>query len=203
MTEKQSVQEDTVVEEVKVPVITATAKKAKKAKSIKELTLADLKKESKKLDEQSEFEIKIGSTDYIIKYDKVFRKTKQRAVLEDTLHFFQQMGEENMKNLEMASAYTALLIVKHFTSLDIPDEIEEALAMLEVLVDLGVIGDIVNELPEDEVVKIYELLTQTVDSLNNNLKMAEAEAKLVEEELENEEVKELIADKAMEEDVTQ
>lgn len=203
MTEKKSVQEDTVVEEVKIPAITATAKKAKKAKSIKELTLADLKKESKKLDEQSEFEIKIGSTDYIIKYDKVFRKTKQRAVLEDTLHFFQQMGEENMKNLEMASAYTALLIVKHFTSLDIPDEIEEALAMLEVLVDLGVIGDIVNELPEDEVVKIYELLTQTVDSLNNNLKMAEAEAKLVEEELENEEVKELIADKAMEEDVTQ
>lgn len=194
MTKETEVQ----VEEKEVKVSQKAEKKAvtniadaKKAKNIKKLTVAELKKESKKLDVQGEMTINIGGTDYTISYDKIFRKTKQRDVLQDTLHFFQEIGEKNMGQLEMASAYTALLIVKHFTSLDVSDDIQEALDLLQVLTDIDVLGEIVNELPEAEVIKIYELLTNTVNTLKENIEMAEKELELIQDEIENEELLEL------------
>lgn len=195
--------EEVVVESTeKLEAVTDIAT-ARKSKNVKKLTLADLKKESKKLDAQQEMTVHIGGTEYTISYDTIFRKTKQRAVLQDTLTFFQEIGEKNMEQLEMASAYTALLIVKHFTSLDVPDDISEALSLLEVLVDIDVLGEIVNELPEDEVTKIYKLLTNTVNTLKENIEMAEKELNLIEAEIENEEVKELIADMKAEEVVAE
>lgn len=189
MTKKTEVQ----VEAVEKKVVDEAVKTAKvtKGKSAKKLTLAELKKESKKLDEQREATINIGGTDYTVKYDIVFRKTKQRALLEDTLYFFQKIGEQNVEQLEMASAYTSLLIVKHFTDLDVPDEIDEALLMLEDLVDMEAIGQIVNELPEQEVLKIFELLTKTIETVKENLEMGEEEAKLAEAEIQNKELLEM------------
>lgn len=179
--EKVVSEDNTVVEAPKAP-------KASKAKVAKKLTLAELKKESKKLDEQKEVVININGTDYTIKYDLVFRKTKQRAVLEDVLYFFKEIGEQNIEQIEMASAYTSLLIIKHFTDLDVPDEIDEALLVLEEMVDMGLVGSLMNELPEDEVLKIFDLLTQTVNNVRENLEMNEKEAKLLEAEIQNKEL---------------
>lgn len=175
------------VEEVKEKEVAKTDK-VLKSPSIKKLTLNELKKESKKLDEQREVLVNIGGSDYIISYDLVFRKTKQRAVLEDMLYFFKEIGAENIDQLEMASAYTSLLIIKHFTSLDVPDAIDEALIMLNLLIDMDSLGNILVELPEDEIVKIYDLLTKTVETLNDNIKMGAKEAELVEEEIQNKEL---------------
>lgn len=198
--ENKEVAVEEVVEEVAVDeVAKAKAKKAPKTNA-KKLTLAELQKQSKKLDATSEGKVMIGDTEYTIEYDTVFRKTKQRNVLDDTLRFFQEIGEQNIDRLEMASAYTALLIVKHFTSLEISDDVSEALDMLEVLVDLEVLGEIVNLLPEDEVVKIYDLLTTTVNTLKENIEETERQADLIEAEIENEEVKELVTPEPVEED---
>jgi len=144
-----------------------------------------LKKESKKLDETAEFFITIGDTEYKLTHDVYFRKTKQREVLEDMLLFFNSIGEDTMDDLEMASPYTALLIIKHFTSLDVSDDISEALVLLGILIDLGVLATIVNALPEDEVLKIYELLTETVNNIKVNIEEAEAEVEKLSDKVDN------------------
>ncbi|PGO60720.1 hypothetical protein [Priestia megaterium] len=156
------------------------------------LTFEGLKEEVKVLDEVQEFTVKINESDYILTHDVVFRKTKQQKLLEDMLRFFSEVTEDNVEVLDYATPYTALLIIKHFTSLDVPDEIDEALALLEVLVDLDALAKIVNALPEDEVVKVYELLNTALDGIRENMEEAEKEAEAIADQLENEEVKELI-----------
>lgn len=157
-------------------------------KDIKKLSPAELKKQVKKLDEVQEFLVVIGDTDYKVTHDVVFRKTKQHKVLDDMVKFFNE-GGKNIELLDMATPYTALLIIKHFTSIEVSDDIDEALALLEVLIDLEALDKILNALPEEEVQKIYELLTMTVENFRASLEDAEKEAESFLEQIENEEVK--------------
>lgn len=140
------------------------------------LTPALLKEQSAKLDAVQEFVVAIGGEDYILTHDVVFRKSKQHKVLDDMVEFFNEGGKQNIGMLDLATPYTALLIIKHFTSLEVSDNIEEALDLLTVLVDLEALDKIVNALPEDEVTKVYELLTMTIENFKNNLEEAEKEA---------------------------
>lgn len=159
-------------------------------KDIKKLTVTELKKQSKALDEQREFTVSIGGQDYKLTHDVVFRKTKQHKVLDDVIAFFSE--GTNVEALEMTTPYTALLIIKHFTSLEVSDNIDEALALLEVLIDLEAFDKILNELPVDEVTKVQELLVRTVENMKQNLEMAEEETEGLLEQIENEKVKGLI-----------
>ena len=158
------------------------------SKNIKKLTPMDLKKEGKKLDAQEEFFITIGDTEYKLTHDVYFRKTKQRDLLEDMLEFFNSIEQANVDVLEMATPYTALLIIKHFTSLEVPDDVEGALEYLSLLIDLDILGTIVNALPEGEVLKTYELLKQTVENVKDNFEEAELEATRLSDEVENKEI---------------
>lgn len=174
----------------------AKDKKEAKQATPKKLTLAELKKQDKKLDERKSVVVNIGEDEYTIEYDMIFRKTKQTKVMNDMMRLFQVIGtgqeDESVEKLEFASAYTALLIIKHFTSLDVSDDIDEALAMLQVLIDLGALGDIVKALPEDEVLKIYDLLTNTVNAVRENMEQLDKEEELLELELENEEAQAMV-----------
>jgi len=163
-------------------------------KDIKKLNPTEIKKQVKKLDEKKDFKVMIGDTEYKLQHDVVFRKTKQQKVLEDMLVFFNSIKEDNISLLEMASPYTALLIIKHFTNLDVSDDFEESIELLNALIDLEALGAIISELPEGEVLKIYELLTKTVDNIKANIEEAEAEMELIAPQIENEQVKEMIED---------
>lgn len=167
-------------------------------KDIKKLTPMELKKQVKKLSEQTEMTIKVAGEDYKVLYDVHFKKTKQYAVLDDLIKFF-QAGGENTEILDFATPYTALLVVKHFTSLEVPDEVEEAIILLEALIDLEILDKVILGLPEEEVGKVYELITETVQRLNSNIDEAEAEARRVAEQIQNEEIKEMIEENGKEE----
>lgn len=172
----------------------------KAKKDLKKLTPAELKKQVKKLDAVEEFVVTIDGEDYKLTHDTVFRITKQQKVLEDMMKYFSEINEDNMEMLDYASSYTVLLIIKHFTSLDVPDEIEDAMALLEVLVDLGVLANIVNTLPEEEVVKVYNLLNETLENMDESLKQIEEEAQAMVDEMQN---KELAKFKQDEEEATE
>ncbi|MFQ3543655.1 hypothetical protein Q7A53_06185 [Halobacillus rhizosphaerae] len=161
-------------------------------KDIKKLTLTELKKQSKQLDATEEFFVTIGESEYKLTHDVVFRKTKQHALLEDMLKFFNSIEGHNVDWLEMASPYTALLIIKHFTSLEVPNDVDKALDMLTVMIDLDAITPILNVLPEDETNKIFELLKQTVENIKSNVEEAEKEAMELADQISNEELKEMI-----------
>jgi hypothetical protein len=146
-------------------------------KDIKKLSPAVIKEKREELDAVQEFVVNIGGDDYTLTHDIVFRKSKQHKVLDDMIDFFTEVANRDMGYLELASPYTTLLIIKHFTSLEVPEDVTEALDLLVALVDLEALTKIINALPVEEVVKVYELVTETLENFKQNLDDMEEEAK--------------------------
>jgi hypothetical protein len=157
----------------------------------KKLTLNELKKEDKKLNGQDEVSININGTDYKLSVDTVFRMTKKAQLLNDMVELFEE-GRNRLELFDMATPYLSLLILKHFTSLDVPDDIDEALVMLRVLIDLDILGKLINILPEQEVTSVFELVTESVNNMRMNLEELEKEAERLSEQIENQELKEML-----------
>ncbi|AYP68256.1 hypothetical protein PQE75_gp223 [Bacillus phage vB_BcoS-136] len=160
---------------------------------VKDLNLSNLKKEVKKLDAQREVTIFIEEEAYKFKVDEKFRRTKQHKVLDDLIKFFNE-GVIESHLMDLATPYISLLLIKHFTSVEVSDEVSEAIEMLNVLTDLEILEPILNELPEEEVEKIHELLVKTLENLKNNIDFAEGEELVLLDEVENEVVKEVLID---------
>lgn len=159
--------------------------------NIKKLTTAELVKQDKLLDKQEEFVVAINGVNYKLTHDVIFRKTKQHSLLDDLIAFF-NAGSMRDELYELATPYTALLILKHFTSLEVSEDIDEALALLQVLIDLEALDKLLNNLPEEEVLKIYELIATTVNNLQSNIEESEKEAEMLSEQIQNKEVKEWV-----------
>lgn len=176
------VKKDTAENEV-AKKATAKAKATTKAKAVKDLTLAALVAENKKLDATREFEIMAGDTKYKLRHDVFFRPTKMDNLLQDIISFYEQTDDAGEQLLEIATPFMALMVIKHFTSLDVPDDFDEALYLLNVLTDLGALDTIVNALPEDQVQRVNEMLETTLSIFAKNIEeQAEAISRLVEED---------------------
>ena len=172
--------------------------KKEKVKQVKNLSLTELKKLNKKLDRKQEVTIfiedknadgEIEEIPYKFTYDTHFRQTKQHRILQDVLHFMDVMNRSG-EAVEMATAYSTLMIIKHFTNISVPDDIEEAMDVLDVLTDLELLGVIANALPDEEVIKVYETIKTTLKNLNEDYDAYEKEAQ--ELSLESEQVKEAL-----------
>src|SRR6185312_4955349 len=141
---------------------------ANENKNMKNLNLTEMKKQVKKLDKQTEHPVLIGEDLYKIKIDDVFRKTKQYKLLDDLVEFFEE-GNNRVEILELATPYTTLLFIKYFTSVEVSDDIDEALELLDILIDLDVLNQILNLMPEQQVIEVYEILSATADRMKENI----------------------------------
>ncbi len=142
------------------------------AKDLKKLTKTELKKQAKNLDAQREFTVEIGDEEYKMTHDIVFRKTKIATLIDELMDFLAK-GVERVELLDLTTPYTALLTIKHFTSIEVPDDIDEALDFLEVLVDLDILNVIIDELPEDQAQLLFDTITQRVAEMTKNLQELE------------------------------
>jgi hypothetical protein len=160
-------------------------------KQAQNLNLSNLKKEVKKLSSQTEHTIQIGESDYKLKIDDKFLKTKQHDLLDDLVKFLNEANDKTAL-LDVSTPYTTLLFIKHFTSVEVPDEVDEAVDMLRVLIDLDLLGVILNLMPEQEVVDVYELLAETVNRMKDNMEITADEAERVSTLVENDELREML-----------
>lgn len=201
MANEKDLQKEVIQEEVKK----VEKKSTPKAKN---LTITELKKQNRVLDTQTEHTIVVkiqkgldeetgeplfDLVPYKIKIDNVFRKTKQHKLLED-LMFFINESNKRLELLDVATPYITLLLIKHFTNLDIPDDINEAIEVMNILIDLDIFSEIVNLMPENEVIKMYETLNVSVERMNLNIEEMLKESEKVLEKIENKEIKELLQD---------
>lgn len=201
MANEKDLQKEVVQEEVKK----VEKKSTPKAKN---LTITELKKQNKVLDAQTEHTIVVkiqkgldeetgeplfDLVPYKIKIDNVFRKTKQHKLLEDLMLFINE-SNKRLEILDVATPYITLLLIKHFTNLDIPDDIDEAIEVMNILIDLDIFSEIVNLMPENEVIKMYETLNASIERMNLNIEEMLKESEKVLEKIENKEIKELLQD---------
>lgn len=178
--EKEDIKESATVED-------KAETKEESKRDIKNLTVTELRKQSRALNAQTSHTIMIGEDEYRIKIDKVFRKTKQHKLLEDLMEFLNE-GNNRVEILDLATPYITLLLIKHFTDLRVPDNIDDAIDIMNALTDLEIFSYIVDLMPEDEVVKLYETVSTSVDRMNANIEELMKEAEDVADKVENEEV---------------
>jgi hypothetical protein len=131
--------------------------------NIKGLSLKEIQKSNKKLDAQKTVYVQMEGKEFKIEVDEFFRKSKQASLLDDIVKFMTTV--EDKGSLDLSMAYTKLLMIKHFTSLDVPDDIPVAIKMLRMLIDLDLLDQVVNEMPEEEVTKMTELITENIHGL--------------------------------------
>jgi predicted HAD superfamily phosphohydrolase len=162
-------------------------------KQFKSLNPTEIKKQVQELKKQGEFFITINGEEYLVEHDEVFLNSKIHKVLDDLIALFQE-GRNRNELMEVATPYTTLLIIKHFTSIEVSDDIDEALELMTALIDLEVVDKIINALPEAEVVKMYEKIAVVMNNVKSTLEDGELEAKELEAQLKTEQAKKLLTD---------
>lgn len=179
-------------ENKKAPKKTTDVKKVAPIKkpATKKLTVANVLKEDKKLDKKGVDSVFMDGTEYEFEYDLIFRPTKQEAVLNDVLNYYEHIDSRGIEILAFATPYVALLIIKHFTSLDVPQDFDEAILLLNVLVDNHILDEILNKLPNEQVKTMTDTLHNALEVFLENLEGNEREIArlLAENQIENDEV---------------
>lgn len=166
-------------------------------KKVKSLTLSELNKKHKELETQSTHTIQINGEDFSLKIDNHFVKTKQGDLLND-LTLFLNEGNNKFELLDLAFPYTTLLFIKHFTSINIPNDIDEAIKYLTVLTDLDILGEILTLMPEQEVLNTYNMLEVTIETITKNFIEAERESEVLAESLKNDFLKQKLKENRFE-----
>lgn len=158
-------------------------------KKVKQLTLAELNKKHKELEKQTTHTIQIGEDDFTIKIDNHFTKTKQGELLNDLTEFLNE-GNNRFELLDFVFPYTTLLFIKHFTSLNVSDDIDESIKFLSVLTDLDILGEILSLMPEQEVLNTYSMLEVAINTITENFIEAEKQSEELAEQLKTDFLKE-------------
>jgi len=82
----------------------------------------------------------------------------------------------SVDNMQSIAFLLPALLIKYFTDINIPDEIDKMILVVEKLIDLGVFEEIINEMPGKEIEKINNILKNIE---NNGSKIGELIGELI------------------------
>ena len=118
--------------------------------------------EIKKVDGKNYTQKKIEVNGYEILIDEKFRPTKIHRMI---LEFLEKMeyARENNINLNLVDYYP-LLLMKYFTNIPIPDELEKQIVVYEYLIDNGFFEEIIKSFPKEEIKKTVEHVRNFADN---------------------------------------
>ncbi|MDO6628706.1 hypothetical protein [Bacillus thuringiensis] len=151
---------------------------------VKQMNLKNLKADTKKLDEMKE-EI-IG--DYKIQVSTHIRNTKIEEALREYLNDRDAAFKSGEPIEDVMAVYMFIILIKHFTSLNVPEGVDEKIDTISALIDLGLFWDVVEVLPDECITKFLAAIDIASKSITKNLE----EIATVVDELENKEIKELV-----------
>jgi hypothetical protein len=117
----------------------------------KKLTVNTLKSQDSK--QYTKRELTING--YKVEIDEKFRPTTIQRLLVEFFEKYQYIQENNIQ-INIVE-YFPILLIKYFTSIDIPDDLETQLKIYELLIDNDYFEPIFNAFPKEEVTKIYEI----------------------------------------------
>lgn len=133
---------------------------------LKNLTVSALKKEdSKRYNKQK----RIIANSYNINLDMVFRPTKLQALLRELADKMAYVNANKEIDYELVdwTSYGLFLMLKYFSSLDIPDAFEEQITVMEYLIDNNFMEPIMKGFEESEIKKFNDMLATIYDNQEN------------------------------------
>lgn len=135
--------------------------------TIKKLNEASLSKGYNKFNEKNSEKVtdRFGEI-YEIEVLKYMKKTDTQKIMIDYFAIMEGIkGLENTDNLR-DSIIIPMLLIKYFTNISIPDESERLLSMADKLIELELFAQIMDLLPENELIKMTETTEQFKNSIN-------------------------------------
>ena len=126
---------------------------------LKKMNLNNLKSQTNK--EFTQRTVIIDQYEFLI--DDKFKPSKMQLLLAEFQDKIEYANENEININPLLIIYT--LLIKHFTSISIPDELEKQLDMLNILIDLGYFEKILNEFNPKEVERIIQSLTRGIDNM--------------------------------------
>lgn len=108
--------------------------------------------------------------DFYCDVQQKFKPTSIQQLINDYQEILKQL--EDYKDVAKSFIYVFyMLLLKHFTSIGgkIPNDVEKMTALCEKLIDLGILEELLNALPQEEVNKVNEM----IHKLNKNTKLME------------------------------
>lgn len=131
----------------------------KVTKKDKKLTLNVLKKQDEQLYKQKE----INVNGYKVMIDTKFRKTKLQKLINELVQVSDYI-KENKYQIDILT-YLYILLIKYFTDIPVPNELEKQITMTNLLIDNGYFEAIVNKFDQNEINKFIEMLNMYKNNL--------------------------------------
>lgn len=148
-------------------VVTTTNKTKKKtAPKQKNLTITEIRKQAKNVNQMEEYVLYTDEEDNEIKvkFYPVFPATKIQELLIDAQNIVRQAAEKDVEiDDNQFNHHILFLCIKHFTHLkkSLSDDFDEQVVQFQQLVDAGVYEIIINEVfSEKEVTKVFDELAK-------------------------------------------
>lgn len=169
------------------------------AKANKKLTAEFLKKREKELGQREKKSIEINGEIYEFEVDKFFVKSKVAELSSDISLFATLLVEDdkyinldNAKVSAISKRYIYGMLIKYFTNIEMPDNVADVLVSVKTMEDLGILGDILKTMNEDELTVVLEevnerlnlsieLFREKLEELNKEIEQQEEEAENAEE----------------------
>ena len=130
-------------------------------KQPKKLNKTELEKLDKRHNEKFDAEIQ----GYVLKIDRYFRNSKITKVIDELRWGIDKGREYNIDSTVFGAVYFSFLLIKHFTDLKVPDDFDEQIKMMEILVDNELFNPIIDALPEDQIEKVREKMPQYIENM--------------------------------------
>lgn len=169
------------------------------AKANKKLTAEFLKKREKELGQREKKSIEINGEIYEFEVDKFFVKSKVAELSSDISLFATLLVEDdkyinldNAKVSAISKRYIYGMLIKYFTNIEMSDNVADVLVSVKTMEDLGILGDILKTMNEDELTVVLEevnerlnlsieLFREKLEELNKEIEQQEEEAENAEE----------------------
>lgn len=165
-----------------------------KKKKVIPLNMDNVEKIHNKLSKQVEATIENEFGYFKFKHDVFFLQSKILRVVRDLAMIIrdmhQKVGPEHVEST--FHGIVGLMIIKHFTDIEVPDTLEGQVAFLNKLLDLKLYNEIIQHFPTEELGKVYEEIMKIIESWEGKEELIKEEIKKIEQQIENEEVKELL-----------
>lgn len=140
------------------------------AKANKKLTAEFLKKREKELGQREKKSIEINGEIYEFEVDKFFVKSKVAELSSDISLFATLLVEDdkyinldNAKVSAISKRYIYGMLIKYFTNIEMPDNVADVLVSVKTMEDLGILGDILKTMNEDELTVVLEEVNERLN----------------------------------------
>jgi len=148
--------------------------------NIIKLDLQAIEKEAKVFEEVSRGFITLNGKEFEIGIKERFQEMEIQNLLQDLILFIEEATKVEEKTtidlLTFTQPYITTLTVKHFTDMDMPDDIYETIAVTKNMINLGVLEKIIRLFPEDELTKLMERVTEALTSTTHAINQLADEA---------------------------